>query len=78
MTETTATVISATLVKTLRDRTGAGILACRATLAETGGDLDAAIERLRELISGVDVPHVDRIPTELVVRSSTAPPRHAL
>jgi elongation factor Ts len=42
------TEIPATLVKTLRDRTGAGIMACRATLAETGGDLEAAIERLRD------------------------------
>lgn len=34
-----------------------------------------AIQRLRELIAGADVPHVDRIPTELVIRESTAPPR---
>lgn len=33
-----------------------------------------AIERLRELIAGQTVPHVDRIPTSLVVRESTAPP----
>jgi elongation factor Ts len=42
------TDISATLVKQLRDKTGAGIMACRTTLVETAGDLDAAIERLRE------------------------------
>lgn len=34
-----------------------------------------AIQRLRELVSGQGVPHVDRIPTELVVRESTAPAR---
>jgi DNA-binding LacI/PurR family transcriptional regulator len=33
-----------------------------------------AIERLRELIAGQDVPKVDRIETQLVVRESTAPP----
>jgi LacI family transcriptional regulator len=33
-----------------------------------------AVQRLRELVSGVQVPHVDRLPTELVVRESTAPP----
>ena len=33
-----------------------------------------AIERLRELVSGVEVPHVDRLPTTLVVRESTSPP----
>ena len=40
--------ISATLVKTLRDRTGAGVIACKNALAETGGDLDAARTLLRE------------------------------
>ncbi len=33
-----------------------------------------AVQRLRELVSGAEVPHVDRLPTELVVRESTAPP----
>lgn len=33
-----------------------------------------AIQRLRELVSGGEVPHVDRLATELVVRESTAPP----
>ena len=33
-----------------------------------------AVQRLRELVCGGEVPHVDRIPTELVVRDSTAPP----
>ncbi|HWE32076.1 MAG TPA: translation elongation factor Ts [Solirubrobacteraceae bacterium] len=39
--------ISAGEVKALRDRTGAGIVACRDALAETGGDLDQAVELLR-------------------------------
>jgi elongation factor Ts len=34
-------------VKELRDRTGAGVLACREALAETGGDLEQAIDLLR-------------------------------
>jgi elongation factor Ts len=34
-------------VKALRDRTGAGMLACRDALAETNGDLDKATELLR-------------------------------
>ncbi len=34
-----------------------------------------AIQRLREVISGEDVPHVDRLATTLVVRESTAPAR---
>jgi elongation factor Ts len=39
--------IAAKDVKELRDRTGAGMLACRDALAETDGDLDKAIELLR-------------------------------
>jgi elongation factor Ts len=39
--------ISAKDVKALRDRTGAGMLACRDALNESGGDLDKAVELLR-------------------------------
>ena len=39
--------ISAKDVKVLRDRTGAGMLACRDALSEAGGDLDKAVELLR-------------------------------
>jgi elongation factor Ts len=42
------TEISATLVKELRDATGAGMMDCKRTLVETGGDLDAAKRVLRE------------------------------
>jgi elongation factor Ts len=34
-------------VKALRDRTGAGMLACRDALAEAGGELEQAVEILR-------------------------------
>ena len=34
-------------VKTLRDRTGAGMMDCKAALQEAGGDVDKAIEILR-------------------------------
>ena len=40
--------ISASLVKELRDRTGAGMMAAKRALEETGGDLDAAQRHLRE------------------------------
>lgn len=33
-----------------------------------------AIQRLRELVAGAEVPHVDRLSTELIVRESTARP----
>jgi elongation factor Ts len=39
--------ISAKDVKALRDRTGAGMMDCKAALTEAGGDVDKAIEILR-------------------------------
>jgi elongation factor Ts len=39
--------ISAAQVKELRDKTGAGMMDCKAALTETGGDIDAAVELLR-------------------------------
>ena len=39
--------ISAKDVKALRDRTGAGVLACREALTEADGDIEKAIELLR-------------------------------
>jgi elongation factor Ts len=43
-----ATTISAELVKTLRDRTGAGMMECKAALTEAGGDLEDAATILRK------------------------------
>jgi elongation factor Ts len=39
--------IKAADVKALRERTGAGMMDCKAALQETGGDMDKAIELLR-------------------------------
>jgi elongation factor Ts len=43
-----STTISASLVKELRDATGAGMMDCKRALEETAGDLDAARTLLRE------------------------------
>jgi elongation factor Ts len=40
--------IAATLVKDLREKTGAGMMDCKKALAETGGDLEAAVDWLRK------------------------------
>jgi len=40
--------ISASLVKELRDKTGAGMMDCKAALGESGGDLEAAVDWLRK------------------------------
>jgi len=42
------TTISASMVKELRDATGAGMMDCKGALAETGGDMDAAVDWLRK------------------------------
>ena len=40
--------ITAALVKELREITGAGMMACKKALTETAGDMDKAVEYLRE------------------------------
>jgi len=40
--------ITASMVKELRERTGAGMMECKKALVETDGDLDAAAEALRK------------------------------
>jgi elongation factor Ts len=43
-----AVEISASLVKTLRERTGAGMMECKAALTEASGDIEAATTVLRK------------------------------
>ena len=40
--------IDAKIVKTLRDRTGAGMMDCKKALVETNGDLESAVDYLRK------------------------------
>lgn len=40
--------ITASLVKELRERTGAGMMECKKMLTETDGDIEAAIEEMRK------------------------------
>ncbi len=41
--------ITAQLVKELRDKTGAGMMACKKALTQTDGDMEKAIDKLREM-----------------------------
>src|SRR6202167_1034753 len=43
-----ATNVSASMVKELRDQTGAGMMDCKAALSETGGNLQDAVDWLRK------------------------------
>ena len=67
-----ATEISASLVKQLRDRTGAGMMECKRALVETGGDLDEAIRILREKGLAAAGKRADRATTEGLVGTIVA------
>lgn len=56
--------ISAKDVMTLRQRTGVGMMECKAALEETRGDFDAAIEMLREKLKGDMEERSDRQASE--------------
>lgn len=61
--------ISASLVKELREKTGAGMLDCKKALEEAGGDLDKASEILRERGLAAAAKKAGRIATEGLVES---------
>ncbi|TDM11893.1 translation elongation factor Ts [Macrococcus lamae] len=56
--------ISAQLVKQLRERTGAGMMDCKKALTETNGDIDAAVDYLREKGIAKAAKKADRIAAE--------------
>ena len=61
--------ISAQDVKSLRERTGAGIMDAKAALQEAGGDIDKAIEVLRVKGQASAAKRGERVATEGVVAS---------
>ena len=61
--------ISANTVKELRELTGAGFMDCKRALAETGGDLDAAVALLRERGQAAAARKADREVREGLVGS---------
>ena len=61
--------ISAADVKALRDRTGAGMMDCKAALTEAGGDVDKAIEILRVKGQAAAAKRGERVASEGAVQS---------
>ena len=57
-------MISASLVKELRDKTGAGMLDCKKALEATNANIDAAIDWLREKGISKAAKKADRIAAE--------------
>ena len=56
--------ITASLVKELRERTGAGMMECKKALTEAGGDIDAAAEALRKSGAAKADKKADRVAAE--------------
>ena len=62
--------VTAQLVKELRERTGAGMMDCKKALVETDGDIEKAIEYLREKGLAKAAKKAGRIAAEGLVRVS--------
>src|SRR5437773_12560805 len=56
--------ITASMVKELRDKTGAGMMDCKSALSETAGDFEAAIDWLRKKGLSKAAKKADRIAAE--------------
>ncbi|GBD42702.1 Elongation factor Ts [bacterium HR40] len=72
------TQITASLVKELRERTGAGMMDCKKALAETAGDLEAAIDWLRKKGLAAAAKKAGRATSEGLVGMVVADGRGAL
>jgi len=62
--------ITASMVKELRERTGAGMMECKKILTQTNGDIDAAIEELRIKGAAAAEKKAGRIAAEGVIVSA--------
>lgn len=69
----TATVIDAQLVKTLREKTNAGLMECKRALSETNGDLEAAIDVLRKKGAASAAKKADREAKDGVIAQAILP-----
>ena len=62
-------MVTASLVKELRERTGAGMMDCKKALEKTGGDIEKAIDLLREKGLAAAAKKAGRITAEGMVGS---------
>jgi elongation factor Ts len=65
--------VTAGLVKELRDKTGAGMMDCKNALSETGGDIEKAIDYLRQKGLSDAAKRMGRIASEGVIGSYIHP-----
>ena len=65
--------IAAAVVKKLREKTGAGMMDCKKALGETAGDLDKAIDYLRQKGLAAAAKKADRVATDGAVGAYVHP-----
>lgn len=65
--------ITAGMVKELREKTGVGMMDCKNALAETGGDMEAAIDWLRAKGLAKAAKKAGRVAAEGLIAVATAP-----
>ena len=70
--------ITASLVKDLREKTGAGMMDCKRALTETGGDTEAAVDWLRKKGLAAAAKKSGRVAAEGLVGVTSAPGRAAM
>ena len=64
------TNVSAQMVKTLREKTGAGMMDCKKALGETNGNIEEAVDWLRKKGLSAAAKKADRVAAEGLVAFS--------
>jgi len=70
--------ITASMVKDLRDKTGAGMMDCKAALGETDGDMEAAVDWLRKKGLSKAAKKAGRVAAEGLIAIMVAPRKGAM
>src|SRR5215208_665899 len=63
--------VTASLVKELRDKTGAGMMDCKRALGETEGDIEAAVDWLRKKGLAAAAKKAGRVAAEGLIGAAT-------
>jgi elongation factor Ts len=72
------TNITASMVKELRDKTGAGMMDCKAALSESGGELESAVDWLRKKGLAKAAKKAGRIAAEGLIGAALTPTKGVL
>jgi elongation factor Ts len=70
--------ITAGMVKDLREKTGAGMMDCKAALGETNGDMEAAVDWLRKKGLSKAAKKAGRVAAEGLIGQMVAPKKGAM